>query len=55
MARASLVVYINPLEARVEHVRIQVDAHQIINWCAPINYFHYLVRAKSFRAHQLIT
>ena len=45
MARASRVVCINPLEARVAHVRIQVVAHQIDNWCAPINYLNYLVRA----------
>ena len=58
LARVSLVSCINLFGANQLHVdpfSIQFGANQIINWCAPINYLNYLVRAKSFGAHQLIS
>ena len=80
MVVISLVLSINPLEARVSRVSyinilmyhlphalnylvrhnlntfgVQLGAHQIINWCAPIIYLNYLVSVKSFGAHKIIS
>ena len=56
MARVSIVSCINLFGVnQLNTFRVQMGAHQIINWCAPINYLNYLVCAKSFGAHQLIS
>ena len=58
VARVSLVSCINLFGANqllVDAFSVQFGANQIINWCAPITYLNYLVSAKSFGAHQLIS
>ena len=56
MARASLVSCINLFGVTQLHIfSVELGAHQIINWCAPIIHLNYLVRAKSFGAHRLIS
>ena len=56
MARVSLVSCINLFGAhQLNTFSMQFGAHQKINLCAPSNYLNYLVRAKSFDAHQLIS
>ena len=69
MARVSLVLCINIMVARSSLVTcnhlfganqlntfsVHLGAHQIINWCAPIDYLNHLVRAKLFGSHQLIS
>ena len=55
MAVVSLVSCINLFGAiQLNTFGVQLGAQQIINWCAPIIYLNYLVRVKSFGAHQLI-
>ena len=49
LARVSLVSCINLFGAnQLDAFSVQFGANQIINWCAPINYLDYLVRAKLF-------
>ena len=46
MARVSFVAYINLFGAyKLNAFGVQLGAQQIMNWCAPINYLKYLVRA----------
>ena len=55
MARVSLVSCINLFGAnQLNSFSEQLGADQII-WCAAINYLNYLVRVKSFGAHQFIS
>ena len=56
MARVSLVSYIDLFGVnQLNTFSVQLGAHKIFNWRAPNNYVNYLVRAKSFGAHQLIS
>ena len=56
MARVSLVSCINFFGVnQLNTFSVQLGAHQIINWCAPMNYLNYLVHGKSFGAHLLIS
>ena len=42
MARVSLVACINVFGAnQLNTFSVQLGAHQIINWCVPINYLNY--------------
>ena len=46
VARVSFVACINLFGAnQLNALSVQLGAHQIFNWCAPINYLNYSVRA----------
>ena len=56
VARAPLASCISLFGANQLNVfSVQFGAHQIIIWCATINYLNYLVRTKSLGAHQIIS